>query len=81
MNALIATTARIAGPIGRIRSGLSRCAATVAAVRERRRTYHSLSLDDRALHDIGLNRTMLLSVSVHGTAPFKDAVPPTSPTP
>jgi uncharacterized protein YjiS (DUF1127 family) len=35
---------------------------------QRRRTYLALSaLDDHALHDIGLSRTMVLSASIHGT--------------
>jgi uncharacterized protein YjiS (DUF1127 family) len=79
MNTSITTTARTAGPIGRIKSGLSRWAAAVAAARARRRTYQVLSsLDDRTLHDIGLTRTMLLSVSVHGIRALNGAAPPES---
>ncbi len=79
---LIAIAARTAAPIGRLTSAVSSCAAAVATIWRRRWTYHSLSsLDDRALQDIGLNRTMLLDVSLHGIRAFKDAEPPTSPTP
>jgi uncharacterized protein YjiS (DUF1127 family) len=40
------------------------CATAMAAVARRGETYHSLSaLDDRTLQDIGLNRSMLISVA------------------
>jgi uncharacterized protein YjiS (DUF1127 family) len=79
MNTSITTTARVTGPVGRIKAGLLRCTAAVAAARQRRRTYRSLSsLDDRTLHDIGLTRTMLLSVSVHGIRALNGAAPPES---
>jgi hypothetical protein len=55
---------------------LSRCAVAAAAIRRQRQTYSLLSsLDDRTLQDIGLNRTMLLSVSVHGGRSARDALP------
>jgi hypothetical protein len=45
-------------------------------VLRRRQTYGSLSeLDDRALHDIGLNRSMLMSVAIHGIRTARDAEP------
>jgi uncharacterized protein YjiS (DUF1127 family) len=77
MNTSITTTARVTGPVGRIKAGLLRCTAAVAAARQRRRTYRSLSsLDDRTLHDIGLDRTMLLSISVHGVRTLKEVASP-----
>ena len=69
-------TARAARSIGRMMSALSRCVARAAAVRQRRRTCRTLSaLDDRALHDIGLNRTMVASVATHGMHAARDAAP------
>jgi uncharacterized protein YjiS (DUF1127 family) len=42
-------------------------ATAFAVLLRRRETYHSLSiLDDRTLRDIGLNRSMLMSVAIHG---------------
>jgi len=71
-----AMAARSAAPVGRMVSVLSRCAVAAAAIRRRRQTYSLLSsLDDRTLQDIGLNRTMLLSVSVHGGRSARDALP------
>jgi uncharacterized protein YjiS (DUF1127 family) len=65
---LIGMKAAIAGPVAHVKSLLSDYAARVAAMKQRRETYHSLSaLDDRALRDIGLSRTMVLSASIHGT--------------
>ena len=82
MITLITIAARTATRIGRLTFSASSCVAAVATIWRRRGTYHSLSsLDDRALQDIGLNRTMLLDVSLHGIRAFKDAEPPTSPTP
>jgi uncharacterized protein YjiS (DUF1127 family) len=68
-----ATPARIAASVGRaFRAG----AAAVRAVVQQRRTYGSLSaLDDRTLKDIGLNRTMLMGVAVHGLRSARDAEP------
>ena len=41
------------------------CATALAGTARRRETYHSLSaLDDRTLKDIGLNRSMLMSVAM-----------------
>jgi uncharacterized protein YjiS (DUF1127 family) len=66
-----ATPARIAASVGRaFRAG----AAALRAVAQQRRTYGSLSaLDDRTLKDIGLNRTMLMGVAVHGLRSARDA--------
>jgi|tagenome__1003787_1003787.scaffolds.fasta_scaffold19692215_2 uncharacterized protein YjiS (DUF1127 family) len=70
------STARLARPFGLITSWLSSGAAAVAAARQRHRTYRVLSsLDDRTLHDIGLHRTMLLGVAVHGLRTLKEVAP------
>lgn len=48
-------------------ASLSRCLARSAARVRQRRTCLALSaLDDRALHDIGLDRSMAMSVAIHG---------------
>jgi len=52
------------------------CATAMAAVARRGETYHSLSaLDDRTLQDIGLNRSMLISVAMHGSRSPHDGRP------
>jgi uncharacterized protein YjiS (DUF1127 family) len=52
------------------------CGTSLMTVLRRRQTYGSLSeLDDRALRDIGLNRSMLLSVAIHGIRTARDAEP------
>ena len=73
---LIAAIARTASTLQRIMPLLAGCATAAAAMRQQRRTLDTLSsLDDRALQDIGLDRTMLLSVSINGAARIMDAAP------
>ena len=77
MNTLTISESSVPGPIGRVKSWLSSRAAMVATARRRHQTYRVLSsLDDRTLHDIGLHRTMLLSVAVHGIRTLNDVAPP-----
>ena len=46
---------------------MSAAVTALNATAKRRQTYLSLSaLDDRTLNDIGLNRSMLMSMAVHG---------------
>ena len=76
MATLISIFAGIARPIEHVVSSLSNCSVAVLAARQRRRSYGSLSsLDDHTLQDIGLHRTMLLSVSVHGTHTARETLP------
>ena len=78
---ITAIIARIVSPIARMLAELSGLAGAVSALAHRRHTYQALaSLDDRTLQDIGLNRTMLLSVSIHGTRAWKATTPPSSST-
>ena len=59
-----------------IASTATSCGTSLMTVLRRRQTYGSLSeLDDRALHDIGLNRSMLMSVAIHGIRTARDAEP------
>src|SRR5215218_4526204 len=52
-------------------------ADAVRTLLKRRRTYGSLSaLDDRMLHDIGLHRSMLLGVAMHGVKSAREAAAP-----
>jgi len=54
-------------------------AAGMATAKRRYRAYDALSsLDDRTLRDLGLDRTMLLSVAVRGARNLKDAALPAS---
>jgi uncharacterized protein YjiS (DUF1127 family) len=71
------TTARGAARLtDRIAWAMSAAATALNATAKRRDTYLSLStLDDRTLHDIGLNRSMLMSVAVHGVRSPRDAEP------
>jgi uncharacterized protein YjiS (DUF1127 family) len=51
-------------------------ATALATIASRRQTYHSLSaLNDRTLQDIGLNRSMLMSMAMHGGRSPHDAEP------
>jgi uncharacterized protein YjiS (DUF1127 family) len=55
-------------PAEHIKSHFSAWLTAIASWRRKRQAYRALaSLDDRALKDIGLTRTMLLSVSIHET--------------
>ena len=60
------TTTRIAARLTRSTAiAIAACATALAVTARRRETYHSLStLDDRTLKDIGLNRSMLMSVAM-----------------
>jgi uncharacterized protein YjiS (DUF1127 family) len=59
-----------------IGSTATTCGTSLITVLRRRQTYGSLSeLDDRALRDIGLNRSMLMSVAIHGIRTPLDAEP------
>ena len=59
-----------------IASAATSCGTSLMTVLRRRQTYGSLSeLDDRALLDIGLNRSMLMSVAIHGIRTARDAEP------
>ena len=59
-----------------IASTATSCGTSLMTVLRRRQTYGSLSeLDDHALHDIGLNRSMLMSVAIHGIRTARDAEP------
>ena len=71
------TTARGAARLtDRIAWAMSAAATALNATAKRRDTYLSLStLDDRTLHDIGLDRSMLMSVAVHGVRSPRDAEP------
>jgi len=62
------TTARGAARLTHLIAWTMSAAVTALnATAKRRQTYLSLSaLDDRTLHDIGLNRSMLMSMAVHG---------------
>jgi uncharacterized protein YjiS (DUF1127 family) len=52
----------------------TRCGSSLATVLRRRQTYGSLSeLDDRTLRDIGLDRSMVMSVAIHGIRTARDA--------
>lgn len=71
-------TATIGASLERVLSMLSASAAAVSTMTRRLQNQRLLSsLDDRALQDIGLNRTMILGVCLHGTCGFKDAAAPT----
>ena len=63
------TTARGAARLtDRIVWAMSAAATALNATAKRRDTYLSLStLDDRTLHDIGLDRSMLMSVAVQAS--------------
>jgi hypothetical protein len=64
---------RLAGSVGRM---LLAGAKAFRTVLRRRRTYGSLAvLDDRMLHDIGLHRSMLLGVAIHGLSTAREAEP------
>jgi uncharacterized protein YjiS (DUF1127 family) len=64
---------RLIDPLGQVLIVASEYASALAARRRRRVTYLALSsLDDHALRDIGLNRTMLLSVATHAAASAED---------
>jgi uncharacterized protein YjiS (DUF1127 family) len=53
---------------------MSAAVTALNATAKRRQTYLSLSaLDDRTLHDIGLNRSMLMSMAVHGVRSPREA--------
>src|SRR4051812_11394155 len=73
---LLSTTgnpARFARSIGR---AMLAGAEAFSTLLKRRRTYGSLSaLDDRMLHDIGLHRSMLLGVAMHGVRSAREAAP------
>ena len=73
----LVTTARGAARLTDVvASAMSAAAKALNATAKRRDTYLSLStLDDRTLHDIGLNRSMLMSVAVHGVRSARDAEP------
>ena len=59
-----------------IASTATSCGTSLMAVLRRRQTYGSLSeLDERSLQDIGLNRSMLMSVAIHGIRTARDAEP------
>jgi uncharacterized protein YjiS (DUF1127 family) len=69
---MMITSTPVAGkrgdPIEYIRTYCSDRLTAIASWRRKRQAYRALSsLDDRALEDIGLTRTMLLSVSIHET--------------
>ena len=82
MMTLIAAIARPASALRRMMPMLAGCAAAVAAARRRHQTYRVLSsLDDRTLHDIGLHRTMLLGVAVHGIRTLEQVAPRASSNP
>ena len=67
------TSARFSRSVGRAMLG---GAEAVRTLLKRRRTYGSLSaLDDRMLHDIGLHRSMLLGVALHGVKSAREAAP------
>src|SRR3954447_15440697 len=67
------TSARFSRSVGR---ALLAGAEAVRTLLKRRRTYGSLSaLDDRMLHDIGLHRSMLLGVALHGVKSAREAAP------
>jgi uncharacterized protein YjiS (DUF1127 family) len=59
-------SARTTGLIRRIMASSSNRNPAVAAVKRRQPCCSLSSLDDRTLHDIGLDRTMLLSIARHG---------------
>src|SRR3954449_4866360 len=67
------TSARFSRSVGR---AMLAGAEAVRTLLNRRRTYGSLSaLDDRMLHDIGLHRSMLLGVALHGVKSAREAAP------
>jgi uncharacterized protein YjiS (DUF1127 family) len=67
------TSARFSRSVGR---AMLAGAEAVRTLLKRRRTYGSLSaLDDRMLHDIGLHRSMLLGVALHGVKSAREAAP------
>jgi len=67
------TAARLTQSMATVKAA---CATAMAAVAGRGETYHSLSaLDDRTLQDIGLNRSMLISVAMHGSRSPHDGRP------
>jgi uncharacterized protein YjiS (DUF1127 family) len=67
MNTLFAIAARAAGPTGYVKSALSSIATALATAKQRHDTHRALaSLSDRSLHDIGLDRSMLMSAAIHG---------------
>ena len=67
------TSARFSRSVGR---AMLAGAEAVHTLLKRRRTYGSLSaLDDRMLHDIGLHRSMLLGVALHGVKSAREAAP------
>src|SRR4051794_38568227 len=69
----IGTSARFARSIGH---AMLAGAEAVRTLVKRRRTYGSLSvLDDRMLLDIGLHRSMLLGVAMHGVKSAREAAP------
>src|SRR3954451_6445179 len=67
------TAARSSRSVGR---AMLAGAEAVHTLLKRRRTYGSLSaLDNRMLHDIGLHRSMLLGVALHGVKSAREAAP------
>ena len=65
MMTLLTTTRTAARLTQSMAIAIAACATALAATARRRETYHSLStLDDRTLQDIGLNRSMLMSVAM-----------------
>jgi uncharacterized protein YjiS (DUF1127 family) len=65
MMTLLTTTRTAARLTQSMAIAIAACATALAAIARRGKTYHSLStLDDRTLRDIGLNRSMLMSVAM-----------------
>lgn len=64
------TAARLTQSMATVKAA---CATAMAAVAGRGETYSAL--DDRTLQDIGLNRSMLISVAMHGSRSPHDGRP------